>query len=60
MQFIITAYDGTDPDALARRMNTRPRHLENMQKVMEVHKVLCAGQLRGNIYDSHQTATFVI
>ena len=43
MQFIITAYDGTGHDALARRMNTRPRHLENMQKVMEAHKVLCAG-----------------
>lgn len=43
MQFIITAYDGTDPEALARRMDTRPRHLENMQKVMEVCKVLCAG-----------------
>ena len=45
MQFIITAYDGTDPNALARRMEVRPRHLENMKKVMEQYKVLCAGGL---------------
>jgi len=43
MQFIITAYDSTDQDALARRMRVRPRHLENMRKVMETNKVLCAG-----------------
>ena len=43
MQFMITAYDGTDSDALARRMSVRPRHLENMLKVMEQYKVLCAG-----------------
>ena len=43
MQFIITAYDGTDSEALARRMDVRPRHLENMKKVMEQVKVLCAG-----------------
>lgn len=27
-QYVITAYDGTDPDALARRMAARPAHLE--------------------------------
>ena len=43
MQFMITAYDGTDSEALARRMSVRPRHLENMLKVMEQYKVLCAG-----------------
>ena len=43
MQFMITAYDGIDSDALARRMSVRPRHLENMLKVMEQYKVLCAG-----------------
>ena len=43
MQFMITAYDGTDSDAFARRMSVRPRHLENMLKVMEQYKVLCAG-----------------
>ena len=43
MQFIITAYDGADSEALERRMDFRPRHLENMKKVMEQVKVLCAG-----------------
>jgi len=43
MQFIITAYDGTDHDALSRRMRVRPRHLENMLQVMAHNKVLCAG-----------------
>ena len=41
MQFLITAYDG--PDMLQRRMEVRPRHLENMQKVNG--KILCAGGL---------------
>ena len=43
MQFLVTAYDYTDKDALARRMDVRPRHLENILKVMEKHKILCAG-----------------
>ena len=43
MQFRITAYDCTDKDALARRMAVRPRHLENILKVMEENKILCAG-----------------
>ena len=43
MQFLITAYDGKDEDALARRMNTRPRHLENIRKVKEKGSVVCAG-----------------
>lgn len=43
MQFRITAYDYTDKDALARRMEVRPRHLENILKVMENNKILCAG-----------------
>lgn len=43
MQFRITAYDYTDKDALARRLDVRPRHLENIQKVMEENKILCAG-----------------
>ena len=45
MQFIITAYDSTGPDALARRMEVRPRHLANMQKVRETGRVVCAGGL---------------
>ena len=45
MQFMITAYDGTDGDALARRMKVRLQHLENMSKVREMGHVICAGGL---------------
>ncbi len=41
MQFIITAYDG--PGMLEKRMEVRPRHLENLARVMD--KVICAGGL---------------
>ena len=41
MQFIITAYDGEG--MLEKRMQVRPRHLENMAKVRG--RVLCAGGL---------------
>lgn len=43
MQFMITAYDGTDKDALSRRMSVRPRHLENVARVKEKGSVICAG-----------------
>ncbi len=41
MQFIIKAYDG--PGMLEKRMEVRPRHLENMEKISG--KVICAGGL---------------
>ena len=41
MQFVIRAYDGAD--MLEKRMEVRPRHLENMGKVKG--KVVCAGGL---------------
>ena len=41
MQYLITAHDG--PDMLDRRMEVRPRHLENMGKVDG--RVICAGGL---------------
>ena len=41
MQFIITAHDGEG--MLARRLEVRPQHLENMGKIKG--NVLCAGGL---------------
>lgn len=35
MQFVLTAYDGTDKDALDRRMKVRPMHLEAVEKLRE-------------------------
>ena len=41
MQYMIKAYDG--PNMLEKRMEVRPRHLENMTKIRG--KVICAGGL---------------
>lgn len=41
MQFVIKAYDGEG--RLSKRMEVRPRHLENMSKING--KVICAGGL---------------
>lgn len=41
MQFVIKAYDGEN--MLEKRMEVRPRHLENMSKVNG--KIICAGGL---------------
>ncbi|MBR1383607.1 MAG: hypothetical protein IJ555_07355 [Ruminococcus sp.] len=41
MQFIVTAYDGKDN--LEKRMEVRPRHLENLASING--RVLCAGGL---------------
>ena len=41
MQFIITAYDGSN--MLDKRMEVRPRHLEGMAKLGK--QIICAGGL---------------
>ncbi len=41
MQFLVTAYDA--PNALEKRLEVRPRHIENMSRVNG--KVICAGGL---------------
>ena len=41
MQYIITAYDGQN--MLEKRMEVRPRHLENMSQVKG--RIICAGGL---------------
>ena len=41
MQYLITAHDR--PDMLEKRMEVRPRHLENMEQVKKTGAVVCAG-----------------
>lgn len=41
MQYLITAHDG--PDRLEKRMEVRPRHLENMERLKKAGSVVCAG-----------------
>jgi uncharacterized protein YciI len=42
MQFIVTAYDGTDEGALQRRMNAREDHLKLTARMQEEGKTLYA------------------
>ncbi len=46
MQFLVTAYDYKDEGALARRMQVRPKHLENLTRVKEKGSIVCAGGIK--------------
>jgi uncharacterized protein YciI len=48
MQFILLAYDGTDPGAFDRRMKSRPEHIEKIAKVKKAGKFLCGGAILNN------------
>lgn len=58
MQFLIKAYDGTDKDALARRMSVRPDHLKSIERVKETGSVICAGAILGS--DGKPAGSFLI
>ncbi|KJV09549.1 hypothetical protein VZ95_10795 [Elstera litoralis] len=45
MQFLVIARDGTDADALARRLATREAHLDNVKKYKETGEILIGGAL---------------
>ena len=45
MQFLIVAFDGTDPDALERRMKARPGHLENVAVLKKRGEFLLGGAI---------------
>ncbi len=45
MQFLVIARDGTDADALARRMATREAHLANVKTYKEAGQILIGGAL---------------
>ncbi len=45
MQFLVIARDGTDADALSRRLATRDAHLANVKKYKEAGQVLIGGAL---------------
>lgn len=45
MQFILIAYDGTDPGALDRRMKVRPEHLEKISHVKKAGHFVCGGAI---------------
>lgn len=45
MQFLLVALDGTDAGALARRMKSRPEHLEKIAIVKKAGQFLCGGAI---------------
>jgi uncharacterized protein len=44
-QYLITAYDGTDENALERRMSVRPFHLEGAKKLKENGNFIIGGAM---------------
>ena len=48
MQFLVTAYDGTDSNALGRRMKVREDHLKNVKELKESGNFIWGGALLGD------------
>lgn len=44
-QYLITAYDFTDSEALARRMYARPTHLEGVRKLKQTGNFIIGGAI---------------
>jgi uncharacterized protein len=53
MQFILIAYDGTDKDALKRRMKVREQHLKGAKDLRETGNLIWGGA----ILDEEQNMT---
>jgi len=45
MQFLLIAFDGTDPGALERRMNARPEHFEKIEILKKRGEFLLGGAI---------------
>ena len=45
MQYVITAHDGTDPGAAARRQAARPAHLDNISPMVAGRNILLGGAI---------------
>ncbi len=45
MQFLLTAYDGTDAGAIDRRMNVRGEHLDKIAILKRKGEFLCGGAI---------------
>lgn len=45
MQFLLIAYDGTDSNALTRRMAARPSHLERVEEMKKTGEFLFGGAI---------------
>lgn len=60
-QFLVVAHDGTDPEALDRRMATRPAHLANVKPLFEAGNIIAGGAMlddAGKMVGSAQIVEF--
>lgn len=48
MQFLLLAYDGTDPEALQRRLNVREEHLKRINLLKNSGEFLFGGAILDN------------
>lgn len=48
MQFLLLAYDGTDPEALQRRLNVREEHLKRISLLKNSGEFLFGGAILDN------------
>ena len=58
-QFLVIAYDGTDPDAKARRLAARPAHLDGVQPMVESRQMLIGGAILDEAGEMVGSATIV-
>ncbi len=58
MQFLLIAYDGTDPDAIERRMNARPEHLEKVSVLKKAGEFLFGGAILSE--DGQMTGSMIV
>jgi uncharacterized protein len=61
MQFLVIARDGTDEDAVERRLRVRPSHLESIAPLVEAGNVLVGGAMlsgRGDMMGSMMLLEF--
>jgi uncharacterized protein len=47
-QYLITAYDYTDPGALQRRMNVRPHHFDEARELKKSNNFIFGGAILGD------------
>jgi uncharacterized protein len=45
MQYLLTAYDGTDPDAMERRLKVRPEHFSRIGFLKKAGEFLFGGAI---------------
>jgi uncharacterized protein YciI len=58
-QFLVIAYDGTDPEAKARRLAARPAHLEGVRPLLESRQMLVGGAILDEAGEMTGSATIV-